>query len=192
MSLPLTVYSKLFIDDVMDFRDFSRLAGDPSELRSFGTRLWCFSRQSLIIFIFTGWICFLPHTTLATSVPVTYSAAWQAWAPNAGGQRAYALRRATPHSEISIFMNEYLLAGNNPLYGATYDWRLPICDRNCFWQFYVQMGAGISSGGVLGEILWSSTFLWVARLDIATQIFLSQQRLVTWSYPLWLGLSLPL
>lgn len=123
---------------------------------------------------------------------VSYTLQWQAYAPNAGGQKSYGLRRSTESSEWSLFMNEYLLANDRPLIGGVYSWRFPICGSACPLQIYGQGGLGLSSGGVLGEIGWSFTALWVARVDVLTQIYASQTRLIGWSYPLWFGISIPL
>jgi hypothetical protein len=59
-----------------------------------------------------------PRAFAADSKMVTYSLQVLALAPNAGGQNAYALRRATDSSEYALFYNNYLGAGNFPLIGA--------------------------------------------------------------------------
>jgi len=122
----------------------------------------------------------------------TYTLQLQATAANAGGQKAYALRRGNDFGELGVFYNEYLTAKDMSLFGATYGWRFPICGQSCFWQAFAQVGGGISNGGPLFEVIWSTIPFWVVRLDFATQIFVGKTRLITWSYPLWLGVSLPL
>lgn len=131
-------------------------------------------------------------STALQSEPASYSFSWQAFAPNAGGQRAYILRRSTNHKEINLFYNEYLVAGSQAIMGGGYNWRFPICDNACFWQFFVQSGLGVSTGGPYVEFSWTTVPFWLARLDITTHLFITKSRLVTWSYPLWIGISLPL
>ena len=124
-------------------------------------------------------------------------------APNAGGQNAYALRLATNEWEISGFSNLGISINGRALTGATYDWRFPICDDSCWWQFFVQTGVGASNGGPLAELTWGSVLplvpIWLPftaprylpalRLDMTTQIIATRWRAVTWSYPLWAGIS---
>lgn len=122
----------------------------------------------------------------------TYSFLWKAHAANAGGQDIYSIRRADDDHEISLFRNEYLISSGRPLMGATYSLRLPVCDSSCFVQGYTQLGAGLSTAGPLLDITWSVIGLWVARVDFTTQLFLTKTRIMTWSVPLWIGVSLPL
>lgn len=133
----------------------------------------------------------------------TVSAQAMAFAPNAGGQEAYTLRLATNEWEAGAFSNQYILAGNAPLTGAFVDWRFPICDDSCWWQFFAQTGVGLSNGGPLAQITWGTVIpllpLWLPtssprylpalRLDITTQMIFIRYRGVTWSYPLWAGIS---
>jgi hypothetical protein len=123
---------------------------------------------------------------------VTYSAQFLAYAPNAGGQQAYSLRRADDKGEWSVFANTYLMTGAFPLSGMTYNWRFPICNQSCFWQFFVEAGAGVSTAGPMVEVVWGSILLWSLRVDLSTQAFLIPQRVILWSYPFWMGVSLPL
>jgi hypothetical protein len=127
-----------------------------------------------------------------------------ALAPNAGGQRAYRLEWFHDHQAWSIFDNRSLLVGSNSLKGLGYDYRLSICDSDCFWQFFTQVGGGISNGGVYGEISWGMIIpllpIWLPvaapkyipglRIDIASQFYPSRHRIITWSYPLWAGITL--
>ena len=122
----------------------------------------------------------------------TYSLQALAFAPNAGGQQAYALRRATDKSEWALFANTYLQTGGGPLLGGGYDLRMPVCDQSCFWQFYAQIGGGLSTVGPYVEVLWGTNLFWIMRLDIATHFYVTASRAIFWSYPLWAGLSLPL
>lgn len=128
-----------------------------------------------------------------------------ALAPNAGGQEAYTLRLGKGDWEAGIFSNQYVIAGDLPLTGAMLDWRSPVCGVECFWQFFVQLGVGGSNGGPLAEVTWGTMIpalpIWLPtaapryvpqiRLDITTQVILIRYRAVTWSYPLWLGLTVP-
>ncbi len=102
------------------------------------------------------------------------------------------MRYGSDKSEFSIFANNHLVANGGPLSGATYSWRFPICDSSCFVPTYFQAGVGLSNAGPMAELAWSATPLWFARIDFTTQIFLGSSRAAIWSYPLWIGLSLPL
>ncbi len=124
----------------------------------------------------------------------TVSAQGVALAPNAGGQEAYSLRLATNSWEVGAFSNQYIVTGKYPLTGAFYDRRFPICDDTCWWQFFVQTGGGLSTGGPFAQITWgtivpSIRFVPALRLDISTQMIFIRYRGVTWSYPLWAGIS---
>jgi hypothetical protein len=130
--------------------------------------------------------------SLRAAEDITYSLQVAALAPNAGGQQVYALRRATDKNEWFLFSNSYLETGKYPLTGVGYNWRFPICDQECFWQFYVEVGGGISTAGPMAEIIWGMNLLWVTRLDIGTHFYVTQNRIITWSYPLWAGISVPL
>ena len=128
-----------------------------------------------------------------------------AFAPNAGGQEAYTLRLSRGDWEGGAFSNRYVIAGDYPLTGAFVDRRFAICGTECFWQFFVQFGAGGSNGGPLAQITWGTIIpalpLWLPtsapryvpqiRLDITTQLIFIRYRAVTWSYPLWVGVSVP-
>ena len=110
---------------------------------------------------------------------------------NSGGQDAISLRRSTDTNEISLFMNRYLIAGDKPLVGGNYSVRFPVCGQRCFWQFYTQLGIGLSTAGPMAEVLWGSVFLWMVRIDIATHVFVTEERPVLWHYPFWFGISFP-
>lgn len=126
-----------------------------------------------------------------------------ALAPNAGGQPAYSLKIATNDWEIGAFSNQYLMAGSWPMTGVTYAWRFPVCDDTCFWQAFLQLGGGASNAGPILETTWAAILpllpIWLPfaapkyypalRLDFTTQMILIQWRGVTWSYPLWLGIT---
>ncbi len=156
----------------------------------------------LLALTLSGWIS-LAAESRAADRKYTVSAQALALAPNAGGQEAYTLRLATNEWEGGVFSNQYILAGDKPLTGAFYDLRFPICDDSCFWQFFVQTGAGLSNGGPLAQITWGTVIpllpIWLPfsapryvpslRLDITTQMIFIRYRAVTWSYPLWAGIS---
>jgi hypothetical protein len=122
----------------------------------------------------------------------SYSFQWRSFTANAGGQQAYAFKYAVDEREIGLFLNEYLLSRGQPIFGATYDFRYVLCGFKCPVQFYAHAGAGISTGGPLLQLGWSSHWLWIGRLDVMTQIFFERSRLINWSYPLWIGISVPL
>lgn len=143
--------------------------------------------------------------TLAAEDGRHVSAQYAALAPNAGGQTSYTLRYAETNWEIGAFSNQYLQAGDYPLSGAFYEVIMPLCKSDCFWKFNLQAGAGISNGGPFTQITWSSIIpllpIWLPlkapnyipalRLDITTQMLFIPYRAITWSYPLWAGISYP-
>jgi len=168
---------------------------------------WCedLTTRVLINMVMVITALFGGHDVNAAGKDRTLTLQAMAFAPNAGGQEAYAVRMHQADREYSLFANRYLMAGQYPLVGGVYSVRFPVCDETCWWQFFVQLGAGISSAGPLTEIIWGTMIpiapLWLPRpspkylpairLDIATQMIIVPQRLVIWSYPLWLGISLP-
>ena len=159
-----------------------------------------------------SWLTLLPLFLLlagsAAAADKGYQVAMQlaALAPNAGGQDAYSLKVEHDNIEYSVFSNQYILAGSFPLSGATAEYRWDICGRDCWWQFFLQAGGGGSNGGPIGQITWGSAiplvpFWWptsapkyvpALRLDFTTQFILIQWRAISWSYPLWIGLSVPI
>jgi hypothetical protein len=136
-----------------------------------------------------------------TKVSVQYGA----FAPNAGGQVVYGLRGYRKGREIAVFQNQYLTAGDHPLMGALYAYRFPICDDACLVHIHVQAGAGVSTAGPLVEFLWGmeipvlpialtgGTIPWIPmlRIDFANHWIVTRNRVITWSYPLWVGATLP-
>jgi hypothetical protein len=130
----------------------------------------------------------------------------RALAPNAGGQTAYSLKLAYGSMEYGAFANEYLRAGDYPLSGITVDYRLALCEKDCWGNFYAQAGVGGSTGGPLASLTWSLQIplvpIWLPmaapkylpqlRVDFTTHFIFVQYRAVTWSYPLWLGITIPL
>lgn len=141
----------------------------------------------------------------AASGPVKVSLQYQAFAPNAGGQTVYGLRVARNNREYAIFQNQYLTAGDAPLAGGIYSWRFPACDTSCFVHLHAQAGLGITSAGPMTEILWGGElpllplalnggtirYVPMLRLDFASHWIVTAQRVISWSYPFWLGLSVP-
>ncbi len=57
-----------------------------------------------------------PNAVAATSNAATYSLLWQAFTANAGGQTAFALKRAANDRELGLFLNEYLMARGQPIF----------------------------------------------------------------------------
>ena len=124
-------------------------------------------------------------------------------APNAGGQQAYRLEWYRNSQAWHGFYNRALIVGDLPLSGVGYNYRLSACDESCFWRFFAQVGGGISNGGPYGESSWGTIIpaipLWLPtaapryvpsfRLDITSQFFIAETRIITWSYPLWAGVS---
>ena len=92
----------------------------------------------------------------ATDTKYTVTGQYMALAPNAGGQQAYALRLGTNDWEGGAFSNQYILAGDKPFTGVFYDFRFPICDDSCWWQFFAQTGGGFSNGGPFAQITWGT------------------------------------
>jgi hypothetical protein len=133
------------------------------------------------------------------------SAQYGALAPNAGGQEAYALKYQRDEWEYSLFSNQYLLAGDYPLTGFVMDYVFPVCTKDCWINFYVNTGFGGSTGGPILEATWGTQIpllpLWLPykapkyvpalRIDFTTQMIFVQWRGVTWSYPVWAGITIP-
>lgn len=134
----------------------------------------------------------------------TISAQGLALAPNAGGQDAYRLEGYHRRHAVYGFNNRSLLVGSTSLFGAGYAYRLPICDESCFWQFFVQVGGGVTNAGAFADVTWGSQIpllpIWLPtsaprfipslRIDITSQFFATRSRVIIWSYPIWVGLSL--
>ena len=126
-----------------------------------------------------------------------------ALAPNAGGQKAYRLEWYHSHHAFNVSNNQSLMVGASTLKGLGYSYRMPVCAADCFWQFFSQVGGGISNAGVYGEIDWGMIIpmlpIWLPtsapryipafRIDIASQMYTGQDRIITWSYPLWAGIT---
>lgn len=169
-----------------------------SSLSYSGRSLWLVG----VLIFSLAWCLFSETNQLyAASKKVTYSLQAMALAPNAGGQMAYALRRGTNEREMSVFANTYLYAGDYPLVGAIYSWRFPIVNDDWFWQAFVELGAGITTAGPVAEILWGTIMLWTVRVDIATHLMFVPSNsdrsgrpanMILWSYPIWVGLAVPL
>lgn len=133
------------------------------------------------------------HFRNSSSKGYTLSFQTIAFTSNAGGQPTYSLRLAKEdQEEFTLFSNQYLITGDIPLTGIIYSKRLVWCPRNCPIGSFLQIGGGISSAGGVIEILWSLTPLWIFRIDFASHFYILLDRAVLWSYPLWLGLSIPL
>ncbi len=115
-----------------------------------------------------------------------------AYAPNAGGQQTIAFKATFPNYEATLFQNNALLAGDSPIVGAYVERRFSTCLFGCLFKSHLGLGAGASSGGGFFTITGSFTTAWVARVDISTHLFPSENRIIQWSYPLWLGFSIPL
>jgi hypothetical protein len=116
----------------------------------------------------------------------------KAFAPNVNGQDAYSLKLTYSTQEFGVFANSDLQAGSSSLVGASWLRRFSLCTAACSFSHAILLGGGISSAGPLFEISWSFQLLWLLRVDFTTHYFVSTTRLVNWSYPLWLGLTIPL
>lgn len=162
------------------------------------------------IFISLGLIIGIFSTVLATAetssdVPYNLSYSSGAFAANAGGQDAHAVRLNRGRSEWHLFANRSLVVGTYPLFGGGYDLKFDMCDE-CFWKIFIQTGGGLSNAGPYAELLWGLTVpiipIWLPmrpprylphlRLDFASHLLFSQIRPSTWVYPIWLGVGVPL
>ncbi len=153
---------------------------------------------TFLIFLFLG--------VKAQASPDSISIQDRALAPNAGGQTAYSLKLAYGEIEYGAFANEYLRAGEHPLSGLTAEYRLGLCQKDCWGNLYAQIGVGGSTGGPLATMTWSAQIpllpIWLPysapaylpqlRIDFSTHFIFVRYRAVTWSYPLWLGITIPL
>jgi hypothetical protein len=133
------------------------------------------------------------------------SAQYAAFAPNAGGQVTYGLRASWNNREIGLFQNHYLTAGGQPLLGGVYSFRFPVCDDSCMVHTHVQAGIGGSSAGPLAEFLWGAEipllplalnggtipYVPMLRMDFASHWLATRSRIIMWSYPFWVGVTLP-
>ena len=157
-------------------------------------------------FIFALLLLAVSNKTLAAAKPDLYTISAQglALAPNAGGQDAFRLEGYHKNQAVYGFNNRALLVSNTTLFGVGYAYRLPICDESCFWQFFVQVGGGLSNAGGFLDVTWGSQIplvpIWLPvasprfipslRIDISSHFFATRTRVLTWSYPLWVGLAL--
>ncbi|MCX6118895.1 MAG: hypothetical protein NT027_15265 [Proteobacteria bacterium] len=128
-----------------------------------------------------------------------------AYAPNAGGQDVHVVRLMKNSREFHLYLNRSLTVGSQPLFGGGYDIRFDLCE-DCFWKFFVQTGVGSSLAGVYGEFLWGAQIpilpIWLPmdppryvpflRIDFATHLIFGHLRPNTWSYPIWIGVGIPL
>ncbi|MCB9228762.1 MAG: fibronectin type III domain-containing protein [Deltaproteobacteria bacterium] len=139
--------------------------------------------------VFLGLSCFATVESLADN---SLSLQYKAWTSNAGGQDAYSLRWSVDDSyEWTLFSNHLLTSGSYPLTGLLWDVRFPICGHSCVIGVWAQAGAGLSTAGPVVEFLWSFRFFWLLRVDMATHLYFSQLKPIVWSYPFWIGISLP-
>lgn len=160
-----------------------------------------------IFLLVAALVWFLTGTrTMAAEKAVNVSLQYAAFAPNAGGQVAYGIRGLRNNREIAIFQNQYLTAGGQPLLGVLYAWRFPICDESCMVHLHTQVGIGLTSAGPLVEFLWGTEipilplglnggtipYVPMLRVDVASHWMATHSRLITWSYPFWVGVTLPL
>lgn len=150
-------------------------------------------------------VSFAATRAMAVDKPLKVSVQYAAFAPNAGGQITYGFRGHRNNREIAIFQNQYLTAGSEPLLGALYAWRFPICDESCMIHIHAQAGVGVTSAGPLVEFLWGTEipvlplalnggtipYVPMLRFDIASHWIATRSRLITWSYPFWIGVTLP-
>lgn len=163
-----------------------------------------FSISNKIILAFI--LCVISASPLRAGEVKNVSYLHAAFAPNAGGQESHSLKLLYDNVEYSIFVNEYIRAGEYPLSGVTMEWVSPICDKECWGNLFLQYGVGASMGGPIANLTWSFQLpilpIWLPmsapkyvpqiRLDFTSQFIFVRYRAVSWSYPLWLGLSIPL
>lgn len=122
----------------------------------------------------------------------TLTAQAGAFTANAGGQEALALRIGDDYHDLTLFKNNYLVIGDESLYGVIYDWRFPICASDCWIPMYYQAGIGLTNATPLVELGWSINPLGIIRVDFMTHLFLNVGHVASWSYPIWTGISIPL
>jgi len=116
----------------------------------------------------------------------------QAFTANAGGQTAYAVKRFNTDHEWTFFANTYLLAGGIPLLGGVYSLRHTFISAKYPFQSFTQFGLGASTGGVVAEGTIGMTLLYLLRIDLTSHMIINQNRAISWSYPFWTGVSVPL
>lgn len=146
-----------------------------------------------------------PSRSIAAGKLTKISLQYMAFAPNAGGQLSLGLRATHGNREFGVFQNHYLTAGDRPLLGGLYAWRFPVCDEACMVHIHLQTGLGMTTAGPMAEFLWGMEipvlplalnggtipYIPMLRLDLASQWLATRSRLIMWSYPFWLGLTLP-
>jgi hypothetical protein len=162
--------------------------------------MWKSSRILILVFV-----SLFSTVMYSADEPFNLSLSSGAFAANAGGQDAYAMRLNHARDEFHLIANRSLEVGGLPLVGGGYDLKFDMCDE-CFWKFFIQTGGGLSNAGPYGELLWGLTVpiipIWLPtrpprylphlRLDFATHLLFSQLRPSTWLYPIWLGVGVPL
>ena len=74
--------------------------------------------------------------------------------------------------------------------GAGYSYRYETCSTWCFIAPVAQVGFGVSTMGPFVELNAIFYFFWRFRVDVATHFYFLKNRVMTWSYPFWLGVSL--
>jgi hypothetical protein len=114
-----------------------------------------------------------------------------ALAPNAGGQESYSIKYHRGDYEWSLFSTNYLITNGNPLTGLTLARRFDICKSNCWVQGFVQPGFGFTQIGAHFDLTWGTVIGYAVRIDLTTQLYTGHSRLLSWSYPLWVGVSFP-
>lgn len=161
------------------------------------------NRIALALLLLAG--CLPASASAATGKIRKVSAQYAAFAPNAGGQVTYGLRASWNDREVGLFQNQYLTAGGNPLVGAVYAFRFPVCDEFCLVHMHLQTGIGGTSAGPLAEFLWGAEipllplalnggtipYVPMLRVDLASHWVATRSRLIMWSYPFWVGVTLP-
>ena len=149
-------------------------------------------QKHLISTIFTSLLMLMMAAKESFANYDTISLHYKSWTSNAGGQVAYSLKWAhNDEWEWNLFSNQFLITGDFPLTGLTYGLRFPVCKRSCFISMFGQAGIGLSSAGPVVEFLWSLKPLWLFRIDMVTHLYFSQPQPIVWSYPFWLGMSVP-
>lgn len=125
--------------------------------------------------------------------PRRYSLLAATLAPNVGGQSAFSLLTRAPDWELEGFYNSYLSVGGLGLGGVIMSVRERAClTQSCaLVETSVSLGGGLATSGPIVQLRWSLVFLSTIRLDVATQAFFSRTRMVLWSYPVWVGVSMP-